>query len=177
MLTTPTLSAYSLSLTVYTPFLTLTFTFRSHSESMLSLPFFPLIGLYLSSFFSLLTSFFKFYCLLVFSVDFTFLLAFCLSLFLFYNLLSLFPISSLSLSLPPVPLSSYLCSHTLCSLFLISDIPYLTFFLITSYLTGSFIVHSLASLSPYCLVAGVLDEPYSQLIPFSGVAVQARQST
>jgi hypothetical protein len=26
-------------------------------------------------------------------------------------------------------------------------------------------------------VAGVLDEPYSQLTPFSGVAVQARQST
>jgi hypothetical protein len=26
-------------------------------------------------------------------------------------------------------------------------------------------------------VAGVLDEPYSQLIPLSGVAVQARQST
>ncbi len=26
-------------------------------------------------------------------------------------------------------------------------------------------------------VAGVLDEPYSQLTPLSGVAVQARQST
>ncbi len=26
-------------------------------------------------------------------------------------------------------------------------------------------------------VAGILDEPFSQLIPLSGVAVQARQST
>jgi len=26
-------------------------------------------------------------------------------------------------------------------------------------------------------VAGVLDEPYSQLVPLSGLAVQARQST
>ncbi len=29
----------------------------------------------------------------------------------------------------------------------------------------------------HSIVAGVLDEPYSQLTPLSGVAVQARQST
>ncbi len=39
--------------------------------------------------------------------------------------------------------------------------------LVSNYFVNSF----------YSAVAGVLDEPYSQLIPFSGVAVQARKST
>jgi hypothetical protein len=106
---------------------------------------FPNWFLFLSSFFSLLTSFFKFYCLLVFFHPFYLLARFFPFIFMFCNLLPLFPISSLSLSLPPVPSSSYPCSHTLCSLFLISDIPYLTFFLITSDFTRSFLIHSLAS--------------------------------
>jgi hypothetical protein len=40
--------------------------------------------------------------------------------------------------------------------------------------------HNVTSLLISCYlkaVAGVLDEPYSQLIPLIGVAVQARQST
>ncbi len=161
MLPSPTLSAYGTSfLLLCAPPVTLSFTFRSHSESMLSLPFFPLIDLYLSSFFPLLTSFFQLYCLLVFFLQFFFLARFFPFILLFYNLLSLFPTCSLSQYLPPVPSSSSLDStYSL----LTSSVSYLRHSVL-NLLSDYFCLHRIFPNSltppppPYCLVAGVLDE-------------------